>query len=79
MRGEPGRPLSKTELAEAIKGIGIIATVQLPSEQHLLRVGTALLGGGVRAVELSFTTMRSAPDLRSKNSRRGGYSSVQEP
>jgi 2-dehydro-3-deoxyphosphogluconate aldolase / (4S)-4-hydroxy-2-oxoglutarate aldolase len=60
MCGEPGRPLSKTELAGAIREIGIIATVQLPSEQHLLRVGTALLGGGVRAVELSYPTIRSA-------------------
>ena len=60
MRGEPGRPLSKTELAAVIKKIGIIATVQLPSEQHLLQVGMALLGGGVRAVELSYSTIRNA-------------------
>jgi 2-dehydro-3-deoxyphosphogluconate aldolase/(4S)-4-hydroxy-2-oxoglutarate aldolase len=60
MRGEPGTPLSKTKLAEAISEIGIIVTVQLPSEQHLMRVVKALIDGGVRAVELAYTTMRSA-------------------
>jgi 2-dehydro-3-deoxyphosphogluconate aldolase/(4S)-4-hydroxy-2-oxoglutarate aldolase len=60
MRSDPGRPLSKTELAEAISEIGIIATVRVPNEQQLLRVGKALIDGGVRAVELAYTTIRSA-------------------
>src|SRR5215212_2328933 len=60
MRGEPGRPLSKTELAEAISEIGIIVTVRVPNEQHLMRVVRALIDGGVRAVELAYTTIRSA-------------------
>jgi len=63
MRGEPGRPLSKTELAEAIREIGIIATVRVPNEQHLLRVVRALIDGGVGAVELAYTTIRSAASL----------------
>src|SRR5215211_4964935 len=60
MRREPGRPLSKTKLAEAISEIGIIVTVRVPNEQHLLRVVKALIDGGVRAVELAYTTIRSA-------------------
>jgi 2-dehydro-3-deoxyphosphogluconate aldolase/(4S)-4-hydroxy-2-oxoglutarate aldolase len=63
MRREPGRPLSKTELAEAIREIGIIATVRVPNEQQLLRVVKALIDGGVRAVELANTTIRSAASL----------------
>src|ERR671911_903158 len=60
MRRDPGRPLSKTKLAEAISEIGIIVTVRLPNEQQLLRVVKALIDGGVRAVELAHTTIRRA-------------------
>ena len=60
MRREPGRPLSKTELTEAISEIGIMVTVRVPNEQHLLRVVKALIDGGIRAVELDYTTIRSA-------------------
>jgi 2-dehydro-3-deoxyphosphogluconate aldolase/(4S)-4-hydroxy-2-oxoglutarate aldolase len=63
MRREPGRLLSKTKLAEAIREIGIIATVRVPNEQQLLRVGKALINGGVRAVELAYSTIRSAASL----------------
>jgi len=52
--------LSKAELAEAIREIGIIATVRVPNEQQLLRVVKALIDGGVRVVELAYTTIRSA-------------------
>jgi 2-dehydro-3-deoxyphosphogluconate aldolase / (4S)-4-hydroxy-2-oxoglutarate aldolase len=60
MRRELGRPLSKTELTEAISEMGIIVTVRVPNEQHLLRVVKALIDGGIRAVELDYTTIRSA-------------------
>jgi 2-dehydro-3-deoxyphosphogluconate aldolase / (4S)-4-hydroxy-2-oxoglutarate aldolase len=60
MRREPGRPLSKTKLAEAIREIGIIATVRVPNEQHVPRVATALLDGGIRALELPYATIRNA-------------------
>jgi 2-dehydro-3-deoxyphosphogluconate aldolase / (4S)-4-hydroxy-2-oxoglutarate aldolase len=60
MRRDPGRPLSKTKLAEAISEIGIIVTVRVPNEQQLLRVVKALIDGGVRAVELAYTNIRSA-------------------
>lgn len=60
MRRDPGRPLSKTKLAEAISEIGIIVTVRVPNEQQLLRVVKALIDGGVRAVDLAYTTIRSA-------------------
>jgi 2-dehydro-3-deoxyphosphogluconate aldolase / (4S)-4-hydroxy-2-oxoglutarate aldolase len=50
--------LSKTELTDAIREIGIISTVRLPNEQHLLRAVKALIDGGVRAVELAYTTIR---------------------
>ena len=60
MRRDPGRPLSKTKLAEAISEIGIIVTVRVPNEQQLLRVVKALIDGGARAVELAYTNIRSA-------------------
>ena len=60
MRRELGRPLSKTELTEAISEMGIIVTVRVPNEQHLLRLVKALIDGGIRAVELDYTTIRSA-------------------
>jgi 2-dehydro-3-deoxyphosphogluconate aldolase/(4S)-4-hydroxy-2-oxoglutarate aldolase len=60
MRRDPGRPLSKTKLAEAISEIGIIVTVRVPNEQQLLQVVKALIDGGVRAVELVHTNIRSA-------------------
>ena len=63
MRRELGRPLSKTELTETISEIGIIATVRVPNEQHVLQVVEALSDGGVRAVELPYTTIRSAGSL----------------
>ena len=51
---------SKTELAEAISEIGVIATVRVPDERQLPRVATALLEGGIRALDLAHTTIRSA-------------------
>jgi len=71
MPREPGRPLSKTELAEAIREIGIIATVRVPNEQQLLRVVKALIDGGVRAVELAYTTIRSAASSIQELKERG--------
>jgi 2-dehydro-3-deoxyphosphogluconate aldolase / (4S)-4-hydroxy-2-oxoglutarate aldolase len=52
--------LSKTELAEAMRDIGVIATVRVPNEQHVLQVVKALVDGGIRAVELAYSTIRSA-------------------
>ena len=52
--------MSKTKLSEAMRNIGIIATVQVPNEQHILRVVKALVDGGIRAVELAYSTIRSA-------------------
>ena len=47
-------------LVEAMRDIGIIATVRVPNEQHILRVVQALVDGGVRAVELAHSTIQSA-------------------
>jgi 2-dehydro-3-deoxyphosphogluconate aldolase/(4S)-4-hydroxy-2-oxoglutarate aldolase len=57
---ETGDVSSKTELTKAIKEIGIIATVRVPDERDLPRVATALLEGGIRALDLAHTTIRSA-------------------
>jgi len=43
-----------------MREIGIIATVHVPHEQQLLRVVKALVDGGIRAVELAYSTIRSA-------------------
>jgi 2-dehydro-3-deoxyphosphogluconate aldolase/(4S)-4-hydroxy-2-oxoglutarate aldolase len=63
--------LSKTELTEAIGEMGIIVTVRVPNEQHLLRVALALLDGGIRALELAYTTNRSAGSLIQELRNRG--------
>jgi 2-dehydro-3-deoxyphosphogluconate aldolase/(4S)-4-hydroxy-2-oxoglutarate aldolase len=60
---KPGTALSKTKLTEAISEIGIIVTVRVPNEQHILRVASALLDGGIRALELSYITNRSVGSL----------------
>ena len=52
--------MSKTKLVEAMRDIGIIAAVRVPKEQHILRVVQALVDGGIRAVELAHSTVRSA-------------------
>ena len=57
---ETGDASSKTKLTGTIKEIGIIATVRVPDEQHLPRVALALLEGGIRVLELAYTTIRSA-------------------
>jgi 2-dehydro-3-deoxyphosphogluconate aldolase/(4S)-4-hydroxy-2-oxoglutarate aldolase len=57
---EIGDAPSKTELSEAISEIGVIATVRVPDERQLPRVATALLEGGIRALDLAHTTIRSA-------------------
>src|ERR687893_383907 len=71
MRREPGRTLSKTKLAEAISEIGIIVSVRVPNNQHLLRLASALLDGGIRALELTFTTIRSAGSSIQELKERG--------
>ncbi|MDQ3589130.1 MAG: bifunctional 4-hydroxy-2-oxoglutarate aldolase/2-dehydro-3-deoxy-phosphogluconate aldolase [Actinomycetota bacterium] len=52
--------MSKTKLVEAMRDIGMIATVRVPNEQHILRVIQALVDGGIRAVELAHSNIRSA-------------------
>jgi 2-dehydro-3-deoxyphosphogluconate aldolase/(4S)-4-hydroxy-2-oxoglutarate aldolase len=51
--------LSKTRLAEALREAGIIASIRVPNEQHLLRGIAALADGGIKAVELPYTTVRN--------------------
>ena len=55
--------MSTIKLAEAIKEIGVIATVRVPDEKQLLRVVKALIDGGIRAVELAYSTIRGAGGL----------------
>jgi len=68
---ETWKPSSKTELTEAIKEIGIIATVRVPNEQQLPRVVEALSDGGVRAVDLAYTAIRSAGSPIQELRKRG--------
>ena len=55
-----GDASSKTMLTEAIREMGIIVTVRVPNEHHLPRVASALLEGGIRALDLAYTSIRSA-------------------
>lgn len=52
--------MKKEEAVEALRRSGLIATVKVPGEQQLIRAVAALSEGGVRAVELSYATVRSA-------------------
>ena len=52
--------MSKIKLVEAMRDTGIIATVRVPNEQHTSRVVQALVDGGIRAVELTHSTIRGA-------------------
>lgn len=63
--------MTKSKLAEAIREIGIIATVRVPHEQQLLRVVKAQTDGGIRAVELAYTTILSAGWLIQKLKESG--------
>jgi 2-dehydro-3-deoxyphosphogluconate aldolase/(4S)-4-hydroxy-2-oxoglutarate aldolase len=56
--GESGDASSKPTLTGTIRELGIIATVRVPNEQHLPRVATALFEGGIRALDLAYTTIR---------------------
>ncbi len=51
--------MRKEEAVEALRRSGLIATVQIPGEQQLIRAVAALSEGGVRAVELPYATVRS--------------------
>ena len=55
--------MNKTDLTAAISEIGVIVAVRMSSEQQLLRVASALLDGGIRALELAYTTNRSVGSL----------------
>ena len=62
---------SKTELTEAISEIGVIATVRVPDERQLPRVASALLAGGIRALDLAHTTIRRAGSPIQELRKRG--------
>ena len=50
---------NKTKLTEAIREIGVIATVRVPNKHQLPQVASALLEGGIRVLDLAYTTIRS--------------------
>jgi len=70
--------LSKAKVAEALREIGIIATVRVPNEQQLLRGVAALTDGGITAVEVPYTTVR-VTDGSSSNLERMDSLSGLEP
>ena len=52
--------LRREELAESLRESCVVVAVRVLDEQQLLRAVAALTEGGVRAVELSYTTVRRA-------------------
>jgi 2-dehydro-3-deoxyphosphogluconate aldolase/(4S)-4-hydroxy-2-oxoglutarate aldolase len=52
--------LRKQELTETLRSSCVIAAVQVPDEQQLLRAVAALTKGGMRAVELPYATVQNA-------------------
>lgn len=59
-RGRTRIALRKEELAEGLRKVRLVAAVQELSEEQFLRAVAALAEGGMRAVELSYTTVRNA-------------------
>jgi len=59
-RGGIGILLRTGELAETLRERCVIAAVQLPDEQQLLRAVAALAEGGMRAVELPYAIVQNA-------------------
>src|ERR687890_1779179 len=58
---EEGRNLlRRAEPAQSLREICVIAAVRVIDEQQLLPTVAALVEGGIRAVELSYTTVQSA-------------------
>lgn len=55
-----GNFLSREELAESLRESCVVVAVRVLDEQQLLRAVAALTEGGVRAVELSYTTVQRA-------------------
>jgi 2-dehydro-3-deoxyphosphogluconate aldolase/(4S)-4-hydroxy-2-oxoglutarate aldolase len=55
--------LRKEELAEDLREVRFVAAVQGLGEQQLLHAVGALAEGGMRAIELSYTTVRNAKQL----------------
>lgn len=50
----------KEEAVEVLRRSCVVAAVQVPGQQQLTRAVAALAEGGVRAIELSYATVRSA-------------------
>ncbi len=55
--------MRKDKLAEGLREVRLVAAVQGLSEQQLLRAVAALVEGGMRAVELSYPTVRNTSQL----------------
>ena len=55
-----GKILRRTELADALGDAGIIINIAVPNRQRLSQGVAALAAGGIKAVELPYTIIRSA-------------------
>jgi len=66
-----GNLLRREELAESLRESGVVVAVKVLDEQQLLRAVAALTEGGVRAVELSYTSVRRAGWLVQSLKERG--------
>lgn len=63
--------MRKAELVEALREAGIIASIRVPGEQRLLGGIAALAEGGIRAVELAYTTIYSHEGFIQKLKKKG--------
>ena len=52
--------MRREELVEALRESCVVAAVQIRGDQQLLRAVAALTEGGIKAVELPYTTVQSA-------------------
>lgn len=63
--------MDKTETLRQLKELGGIAVIRGPSPEKTIEMVAALVAGGVRAIEITYSTPRAAAVLRRLNAQYG--------
>ena len=63
--------MNKEQTLEQLKGLGLIAVLRGPSPRLTLKMVEALVEGGVKAIEITYTTPEAASVVRQLDRRFG--------
>lgn len=63
--------MDKTETLQQLKTLGVIAVIRGPSPEKTIEMVAALVGGGVRAIEITYSTPQAADVVRRLNEQYG--------